>query len=139
MVLVPTDESKSTLKKDRELWNKISNLIRSIANNSLWWDHNYGNYDNYHSANQKKQPHLFYQPLLFMRKIRNSKNSLKYIETYGRMILFCIFPWKNLFLCLFLGIRVKRHFPCVGPITNFIEIIVKLQCWIILILNNWKE
>ena len=24
------------------------------------------------------------------------------------------------------GIRIKKHFPCVGPITNFIEIIVKL-------------
>ena len=48
------------------------------------------------------------------------------IEMYGRIILFCIFPCKNNFLCLFWGIWVKRHFPCVGPITNFIEIIVKL-------------
>ena len=60
------------------------------------------------------------------------------IEMYGRIILFCIFPCKNNFLCLFWGIWVKRHFPCVGPITNFIEIIVKLWCWIILILNNGR-
>ena len=61
------------------------------------------------------------------------------VEIYERMILFYTFPWKNHFLCLFWRIQVKRHFPCLGPITNFIEIIVKLWCWIILILNNWKE
>ena len=35
MILVPTDESKDTLKK---LWNKIRDFIRSISDN---WD----NYD----------------------------------------------------------------------------------------------
>ena len=32
-----------------------------------------------------------------------------------------------------------RHFPCINPITNFIMRIIKLRCWIILILNNRKE
>ena len=34
MTLVPTDESKDTLKKNEELWNKIRDLIRSKTNNS---------------------------------------------------------------------------------------------------------
>ena len=33
MSLVPTDESKDLLRKYKELWNKIKDLIRSIANN----------------------------------------------------------------------------------------------------------
>ena len=33
LTLVPTDESKDTLKKYEELWNKIRDLIRSITNN----------------------------------------------------------------------------------------------------------
>ena len=33
-MLVPTDESKDTLKKYEELWDKIRDLIRSINNNS---------------------------------------------------------------------------------------------------------
>ena len=32
--LVPTGESKETLKKYEELWNKIKDLIRSITNNT---------------------------------------------------------------------------------------------------------
>ena len=31
--VIPTDESKDTLKKYEELWNKIRDLIRSITNN----------------------------------------------------------------------------------------------------------
>ena len=61
------------------------------------------------------------------------------IEIYGRMIPFCILPWKNYFLCFLWGIWVKRYFPCIDPITIFIKIIFKLGCRIILILNNWKE
>ena len=34
LTLVPTDESKDTLKKHEELWNKIRDLARSITNNS---------------------------------------------------------------------------------------------------------
>ena len=34
MTLVPSDESKYALKKCKELWNKMANLIRSITNNS---------------------------------------------------------------------------------------------------------
>ena len=34
VMLVPTDESKDTLKKYEELWDKIRDLIRSINNNS---------------------------------------------------------------------------------------------------------
>ena len=34
LTLVLTDESKYTLKKYEELWNKIRDLIRSITNNS---------------------------------------------------------------------------------------------------------
>ena len=69
----------------------------------------------------------------------NSLGDWYIIEIYGRMLFFCTFPWKNHLLCLFWGIWVKRYFPYVGPITNCIEINVKLLCWIILILNNWKE
>ena len=38
MALVPTDENKDTLKKYEELWNKISDLIRAITNNSNDYD-----------------------------------------------------------------------------------------------------
>ena len=37
-MLVSTDESKDTLKKNEELWKKIRDLLRSITYNS-------GNYD----------------------------------------------------------------------------------------------
>ena len=37
-MLVSTDESKETLNKYEELWNKIRDLIRSVANDK-------GNYD----------------------------------------------------------------------------------------------
>ena len=43
LTLVLTDESKYTLKKYEELWNKIRDLIRSITNNS----------DNYSKNNMK--------------------------------------------------------------------------------------
>ena len=38
MTLVSTDESKDTLKKYDELWNKIRDLIGSITNNSSNYD-----------------------------------------------------------------------------------------------------
>ena len=76
------------------------------------------------------------QPNMFLN---DSLGDWYIIGLYGRMILVCIFSWKNYFLCLFWGIWVKRHFPCISPITNFLKIIVKLWYWIILILNNWKE
>ena len=38
LTLVPTDESKDTLKTQEELWSKIRDFIRSTTNNS-------GNYD----------------------------------------------------------------------------------------------
>ena len=38
MSLVPTDESKDLLRKYKELWNKIKDLIRSITNNSDKYD-----------------------------------------------------------------------------------------------------
>ena len=38
LALVPTDESKDTLKDYEELWNKIIDLIRSITNNSDKYD-----------------------------------------------------------------------------------------------------
>ena len=62
------------------------------------------------------------------------------IEIYGRVILLYTLPWKKslLVLVLFWRMWVKRHFLCISPITNFIKI-VKLWCWIILILNNWKK
>ena len=40
-MLVSTDESKDILKTCEELWNKISNLIRSITNNSDNYDKKY--------------------------------------------------------------------------------------------------
>ena len=33
LMLVPTDESKDTLKKYEKLWNIIRGLVRSITNN----------------------------------------------------------------------------------------------------------
>ena len=62
------------------------------------------------------------------------------IEIYGRVILLYTLPWKKRLrvVVLFWGMWVKRHFLCITPITNFIKII-KLWCWIILILNNWKK
>ena len=39
--LVPTEESKNTLKKYKELWDKIIYLIRSIINNSNNYDKKY--------------------------------------------------------------------------------------------------
>ena len=33
MTLIPTDESKDTLRRYEELWNKIRDLISSITNN----------------------------------------------------------------------------------------------------------
>ena len=39
--LVPTDESKDTLKKYEELWDKSRDLIRSITYKSGNWDENY--------------------------------------------------------------------------------------------------
>ena len=41
LTLVPTDESKDTLKPYKELWNKIRNLIRSITNKSDNYDEKY--------------------------------------------------------------------------------------------------
>ena len=41
MTLVHTDESKDTLKKYEELWNKIKDLIKSITNNSGSYDEKY--------------------------------------------------------------------------------------------------
>ena len=38
MSLVPTDESKDLLRKYKELWNKIKDLIRSITNSSDKYD-----------------------------------------------------------------------------------------------------
>ena len=45
MTLASTDESKNTLKKYEELWDKIRDLIRSTSNN---WD----NYDEKINGNQ---------------------------------------------------------------------------------------
>ena len=41
MTLVPTDESKDTLKMYELLWNKIRDLIRSITNNLDDYDEKY--------------------------------------------------------------------------------------------------
>ena len=41
LTLVPTDENKDTLKKYKELWNKIKDLIRSTSNNSDDCDEKY--------------------------------------------------------------------------------------------------
>ena len=43
MTLVPTDESKDTLKKYQELWDQIRDLTRSITNYS----------DNYYEKHMK--------------------------------------------------------------------------------------
>ena len=48
------------------------------------------------------------------------------------------FFYMIIVIVLILTEWVKRNFPCVSPITNFIEIIVKLWCLIILILVNKK-
>ena len=37
LMLVPTDESKDTLKTYKELWTKIRDLIRSKCNNSEYY------------------------------------------------------------------------------------------------------
>ena len=41
LTLVPTDESKDTLKKHEELWKKIRDLMRSITNNLENYDKKY--------------------------------------------------------------------------------------------------
>ena len=41
MTLVPTDESKDTLKSIKKLWNKIRYFIRSITNNLDNYDKKY--------------------------------------------------------------------------------------------------
>ena len=43
MTLVPTDESKDTLKEHQELWDQIRDLTRSITNYS----------DNYYEKHMK--------------------------------------------------------------------------------------
>ena len=40
LTLVPTNESKEKIKQDKELWNKIRDLIKSITNNSDDYDEN---------------------------------------------------------------------------------------------------
>ena len=40
-MLVSTDESKDTLKKNEELWKKIRDLVRSITYNSDNYDEKY--------------------------------------------------------------------------------------------------
>ena len=40
LMLVPTNESKEKIKQDKELWNKIIDLIKSITNNSDDHDEN---------------------------------------------------------------------------------------------------
>ena len=58
MTLVPTDERKITIKKYKELWNKIRDLIRSITNNS----------DNYDEKSLKKMLEL-YNMVIFVRSV----------------------------------------------------------------------
>ena len=41
MTLIPTDESKDTLKKYEELWTKIRDITRSKTNNSDNYDDKY--------------------------------------------------------------------------------------------------
>ena len=41
LTLISTDGSKDTIKKYEELWSKIRNLIRLIANNSNIYDEKY--------------------------------------------------------------------------------------------------
>ena len=43
LILVPTNESKEKIKKYEELWNKIRDLIRSIFENSDYYDEKYEN------------------------------------------------------------------------------------------------
>ena len=38
LMLFPTDESKDTLKKYKEMWSKVRDLIRSTTNNSEDYD-----------------------------------------------------------------------------------------------------
>ena len=38
MTLVSTDESKDTLKKYKEQWKKMRDLIKSVTNNSNYYD-----------------------------------------------------------------------------------------------------
>ena len=40
-MLVPTNESKEKIKKYKEIWSKIRNLIRSITKNSDDYDEKY--------------------------------------------------------------------------------------------------
>ena len=58
MTLVATDERKITMKKHKELWNKIRDLIRSITNNS----------DNYDEKSVKKMLEL-YNMVIFVRSV----------------------------------------------------------------------
>ena len=41
LTLIPTDEGKDTLKKYKELWDKIRDLIRSITNKFDSYDEKY--------------------------------------------------------------------------------------------------
>ena len=41
LMLVPTNETKENIKKYEKLWSKISNLIRSMTENSDDYDENY--------------------------------------------------------------------------------------------------
>ena len=41
LTLVPTNESKEKIKKYKELWIKIRDLIRSITKNSDYYDESY--------------------------------------------------------------------------------------------------
>ena len=40
LTLVLANESKEKIKEDKELWNKIKDLIKSITNNSDDYDEN---------------------------------------------------------------------------------------------------
>ena len=41
LTLVPTNKSKEKIKKYEEMWNKIRDLIRSIFENSDYYDEKY--------------------------------------------------------------------------------------------------
>ena len=41
LTLVSTDKKKDTLKKDKELWDKIKDLIRSLTNTLRDYDEKY--------------------------------------------------------------------------------------------------
>ena len=41
LTLVPTNEDKEKIKKDKELWSKIRDLIRSMTENSNAYDEKY--------------------------------------------------------------------------------------------------